>query len=82
MDPADPGQRLRKTRYAKTERARTPVIIRMMINVVRCLGALATLDNVLRTRDAAFPITGTDGSSRRGMKRGPGWGVGVGVAVG
>ena len=52
----------------------------MMMSVVRCRGALTTPVRVLRTRVAAFPMTGTEGSSRRGMNRGPG--LGVGVAVG
>ena len=52
------------------------------MRVARCLGALTTPDSVLRTRSAASPITGTDGSSRLGMKRGPGLGVGVAVVCG
>ena len=54
----------------------------MRMSVVRCRGAFTTPVRVFRTRVAAFPIAGTEGSSSRGMNRGPGLGVGVAVGRG
>ena len=54
----------------------------MMIRVIRSRGVLAPPVSVLRMRGTASPISGMEGSLKRGIRRGPGSGVAVGVGEG